>query len=283
MDPLSITAGCIGLLEFAAKCIPATMKLVREFREAREQLTALQEQMETLRRVVDLIKYECEGMGDTIITMKSSVPALTSDALENCKSIMEQMSNTISKHGSSHTAFATWWVGIGKEEVEKWSRKLEQHKSTLVIALEYIEISISKQTKADTTILRSDTTVIKTELRENHQATKEILALIKAQHPELPTDLKELNLDDGLDEEKVLEQIDSYADKAVEAQYGSKRALKKENSGTSTPPREHTALFAKELDSAFSVSTKQLSPTIAYYTAGYEAQIKPFELQLLQV
>ncbi|KAI1195447.1 hypothetical protein F5X97DRAFT_242574 [Nemania serpens] len=121
MDPLSITAGAIGLLGAVGNTISAATSFIRSYREARSDLTAVNRELLELQ----ILK----------------------------------------------------WVASGKKEIASLKMSLEAHRGSLNLALEMINISVSKSTKEDTTVIRADVAVIKQDTSQIAQILEELATL----------------------------------------------------------------------------------------------------------
>ncbi|KAI0531531.1 ras-domain-containing protein [Xylaria digitata] len=105
--------------------------------------------------------------------------------ITNCNTVVERINTVLEKHGASISTPLNWVVS-GKNEVASLKMSLEAHRGSLNLALEMINISLSKSTKEDTTVIRSDmvrvtqdTTVIRSDMTRIKQDTGQIVQIME--------------------------------------------------------------------------------------------------------
>ncbi|KAI1125242.1 P-loop containing nucleoside triphosphate hydrolase protein [Nemania abortiva] len=174
MDPLSITTGVIGLLGAVGTTILSVTSFIRRCREARADLTAVNRELLELQIVLELLR------DDTAINENDVFPeALRAQVLSiinNCNTIIKQINTVLEKYDASK-ATPLKWVASGKTEVSGLKMSLEAHRGSLNLALEMINISVSKSIKDDTAVIRFDVAEIKQDTSQIAQIMEELATL----------------------------------------------------------------------------------------------------------
>lgn len=174
MDPLSITAGAIGLLGAVAKTISAVTSFIRSYREARTDLTAVNRELLELQIVLELLRDDSDINENSVFP--DALRAQVLSVITNCNTIVKQINTILEKHDASKST-PLKWVASGKKEIASLKMSLEAHRGSLNLALEMINISVSKSTKEDTTVIRSDVAVIKQDTSQIAQILEELATL----------------------------------------------------------------------------------------------------------
>ncbi|WAO95247.1 Hypothetical protein NCS54_01286000 [Fusarium falciforme] len=203
MDPLSIAAGCAGLISTIGTLSLSIHGFVRTCREARKDLDKVSRELQSLQSVLRLIE------DDATNEEKPFPPVIGQHVLSivsNCNSVILEIEACIAQYGQKRLkAQVTWAIG-GQGDVEKLRTNLEAHKSSLELALDMHSLAITKDIKADTAEIRHDTTSI----REN---TEQILQEIVRLQAQLPKDVTTPN-DYVL--QRFLEEMTTYTEMALD-------------------------------------------------------------------
>ncbi|KAF2966485.1 hypothetical protein GQX73_g7104 [Xylaria multiplex] len=183
MDPLSITTGAIALLGAVGKTIMAVTSFIRGCREARTDLTAVNRELMELQIVLELLRDDSAINENDVFP--EALRAQVLSVITNCNAIVEQINTVLEKHDASISTPLRWVVS-GKNEVANLRMSLEAHRGSLNLALEMINISLSKSTKEDTAVIRSDmvkvtqdTTVIRSDMTRIKQDTGQIVQIME--------------------------------------------------------------------------------------------------------
>jgi hypothetical protein len=142
MDPLSISASCVGLVATIAKTSTALTCFVRDVRDARRDLDAVSRELSSLKTVLELLAE------DTVDEKAQSLPAglqaQITGILTNCNGVVIEIEDGLSKHEKSKLGRAGYWtMGGGKGDMSKLRSSLEAHKSALEIALDMLAMYCS--------------------------------------------------------------------------------------------------------------------------------------------
>ncbi|KAK4185120.1 hypothetical protein QBC35DRAFT_440076 [Podospora australis] len=157
MDPLSIAASCIALLEIVGKTASTVTTFSRGCREARSDLTAVAGELSQLQLVLELLKHDIAVVDTQIIPESLQTQALA--IIKNCSAVISAIETTIEK--CSGTSGAVRWVSHAKTEVKGLRGSLEAHRASLNLVLELVAVSYSRAIKQDTAVLRTDVGHIK--------------------------------------------------------------------------------------------------------------------------
>ncbi|KAH6666664.1 hypothetical protein B0J14DRAFT_196824 [Halenospora varia] len=94
MDPLSITASCIGLVGTISKVGIQISEFVRKTREARGDLDGVSRELASLKTVLEILSEDAEtGKGFPISLVKQ-----ISGILENCGGVLEHIEKSLQKY-----------------------------------------------------------------------------------------------------------------------------------------------------------------------------------------
>ncbi|KAF2677102.1 hypothetical protein K458DRAFT_410002 [Lentithecium fluviatile CBS 122367] len=160
MDPISISASCVGLAATIAKTSTAVTCFVRDVRDARRDLDGVSRELSSLKNVLDLLAEDTINEKDQ--TFPANLKAQIAGILTNCNDVVVDIEDGLSKHEKSKLGRSGYWtMGGGKGEMAKLRSTLEAHKSALEIALEMLSITITRDIKKDTTTTLKDTAAIK--------------------------------------------------------------------------------------------------------------------------
>ncbi|UPL02052.1 hypothetical protein LCI18_012986 [Fusarium solani-melongenae] len=203
MDPLSIAAGCVGLISTIDTLSRSIYGFVRTCREARKDLDKVSWELQSLQSVLRLIE------DDATDEQKPFPPVIGQHVLSivsNCNSVILEIEACIAQYAQKRLRAKVTWAISGQGDVEKLRTNLEAHKSSLELALEMHNLTITKDIKADTTEIHKDTTTI----REN---TEQILQEILRLQAQLPKDVTTPN-DYVL--QRFLEEMTTYTEMALD-------------------------------------------------------------------
>ena len=138
MDPLSIAAGCVGIIGAIAKSSMAIRDFVRDVREARRELGATARYLAELEMTINLIKDDyTPGDGDSEEgQIPESITAQTKTVIGSCHDILAELDALMEKHNPRRHTAPLRWALKGKDDVSALNRQIEAHTRTLTMALE---------------------------------------------------------------------------------------------------------------------------------------------------
>jgi hypothetical protein len=64
MDPLSITAGCVGLISAVTRTSTVVVGFMKDVRAARDDLAVVSQELDVLKRILELLAHEIEDSDD---------------------------------------------------------------------------------------------------------------------------------------------------------------------------------------------------------------------------
>jgi hypothetical protein len=107
MDPLSISATCISLIEIITKTSKTVLELLAD---------------------------------DVVDPSSESFPKQIAGIVTNYSVVVAEIEQTLKKHEDSQLSKAAQWVMSGKDDIAKLRSSLEAHKSALEIALDMVTL-----------------------------------------------------------------------------------------------------------------------------------------------
>ena len=138
MDPLSITATCIGLASTITRTSLVVIGFVKDVRAARSDLDVVSRELLSLKTVLELL---AEDIGDS---SSRSIPQTLQNQIagivRNCTGVVVDIEQTLKKHEGGKVNKAAKWVASGKSDVSRLQLSLEAHKSALEIALDMVTL-----------------------------------------------------------------------------------------------------------------------------------------------
>lgn len=132
MDPLSITAGCTGVLSTIATLTINVTKFVGEVRDSGKEMRAVNRELSDLSFCVERLQEDFTRPG-------TSCPDELQDhllvVLKNCDSVMVDMQKLLLKMSSGSLGRKMQWAAFGQSEIYKLREQLAAHKATIDVAL----------------------------------------------------------------------------------------------------------------------------------------------------
>lgn len=143
MDPLSITAGCIGIISTIAKTSSSITHFVRDVRDSRRELGETKQQLTELEMTLNLINDDHNREdGNLAQQMPEGIIGQTKLVLNSCQEILVELDALISKYNSERLRTAFQWARKGKDEILALNKQLEAHSRTLQMSLEFSTLSV---------------------------------------------------------------------------------------------------------------------------------------------
>lgn len=136
MDPLSLSASCVGLIAAVTKTSLTVTSFVREVRDARRDLDAISRELSSLKNVLELLAEDTDGQKGTLPT---SLESQITGMLTNCNGVVTEIENGLAKASKSKFGKAGYWtLGGGQSDMAKLRSSLEAYKSALEISLDMV-------------------------------------------------------------------------------------------------------------------------------------------------
>ena len=138
MEPLSITATCIGLASTIARTSLVVIGFVKDVRAARSDLDAVSRELLSLKTVLELLADDVDDSSSRSIpqTLQNQIAGI----VRNCTGVVVDIEQTLKKHEGGKVIKAAKWVASGKSDVCRLQLSLEAHKSALEIALDMVTL-----------------------------------------------------------------------------------------------------------------------------------------------
>src|SRR5271170_6425146 len=137
MEPLSITAACLGLIGSVTNLSIHINNFVLSVRDARRDMDAVSRELSSLSLCLQTLQSDCSGSTvDYPLELKRSLIAM----LKNCDTVTLEMHNLLTKTTESRLGASLYWTTSGRTEMDKLRFRLESHKSTIDVALEMVSM-----------------------------------------------------------------------------------------------------------------------------------------------
>lgn len=138
MEPLSITAGCAGLLTTILKTSVGLGGFVKDYREAKDDIEKVTQGLKQLKTVTDLLQGVVDEEDEELIPAKfrSWIVSITSE----CDKVLEDNNEVVGK--SKGRLGRLRWTMEGKTEVLKLGQQLGEYRDTLDIAVTTVNMLV---------------------------------------------------------------------------------------------------------------------------------------------
>lgn len=138
MDPLSITATCVGLASTITRTSLVVISFVKDVRSTRSDLDVVSRELSSLKIILELL---AEDVNDsTTLSIPQTLQKQITGIITNCTGVVVDIEKTLVEHGGGRMNKAAKWVASGKSDVAKLRLSLEAHKSALEIALDMVAL-----------------------------------------------------------------------------------------------------------------------------------------------
>ena len=126
MDPLSVTAACVGLLNGILGLSKQISSFVIGTRDAHKDMQAFSKELVSLQLCLESPKEE-RIVNQFPDRLKQSLLVI----IRSCSDIVEQMSGLLERHSSVNLGRRMQWSMFSRDEAEKLRNNLEAHKSAI--------------------------------------------------------------------------------------------------------------------------------------------------------
>ncbi|KAI1350355.1 hypothetical protein F5Y01DRAFT_160206 [Xylaria sp. FL0043] len=191
-DPLSIASGALAVITAAKKAGDAIYNFIRDCKEARADLSQITRELSELSLILELIKDE--NAAATKDCLPDALQTQVQAMLTSCATTVQQIDKTLAKCRGKSGPLR--WTMVEKDKVMALKGSLEAFKSGLSLALETVNLSITRQIKHTTETIQDHTAEIK---RDTSEILDEIYKLRDQLPPSLPSDPERLRLEHWLD------------------------------------------------------------------------------------
>jgi hypothetical protein len=132
MDPLSITAGCVGIISGVASTSKLISQFVRRVRDAKSDLAATAARLSELEMTIGIIQDDFGEENDTASRVPDTILIQTRSVLGSCNKIIAELNELLAKYDSGRRRVPLNWALSGHGEVVALNRELEAHGRTLL-------------------------------------------------------------------------------------------------------------------------------------------------------
>ncbi|OCK75166.1 hypothetical protein K432DRAFT_178857 [Lepidopterella palustris CBS 459.81] len=178
MDPLTIAAGCASLIGTIARLSLTISRFVRDMRGARSDMDSISRELSSLKSVLELLEEDAKegdsGSGHTS-AFPETLQQKISGIMSNCNGVLDKIVAVLEKHSINRIDRNARWVMSGREEVNELRSSLETHKTALEIALDMVQLRISRDIRNDTSHIRNDTATIVEDTRTIREVMEQLL------------------------------------------------------------------------------------------------------------
>ncbi|KAI0522001.1 hypothetical protein F5B22DRAFT_513212 [Xylaria bambusicola] len=177
--PLSIASGALSAIAATKQTVTVIYKFIRDCKEARSDLTRITRELSELTLILELIRDE-----NTSITkdcLPNALQVQVQAMLASCTTTVQQIEETLVKCRGKPGPLL--WTMFEKDKVTTLKGSLEAFKSGLSLALETVNLSISREIKNNTEMIQDTTVEIK---HDTNQILNEIYKL-RGQLPPAPS------------------------------------------------------------------------------------------------
>ena len=144
MDPLSITATCVGLASTITRTSLVVISFVKDVRSTRSDLDVVSRELSSLKIILELLAEDVNDSTTLSIPQTLHIPQTLqkqiTGIITNCTGVVVDIEKTLVEHGGGRMNKAAKWVASGKSDVAKLRLSLEAHKSALEIALDMVAL-----------------------------------------------------------------------------------------------------------------------------------------------
>lgn len=138
MDPLSITGACVGLVGSITTISVKIHSFVREVRDARSDLEAVEVQLTSLKMVLGILEDESKAF--TGEGMKKELVEQVCGIMANCESVLKDIETALAEFSRGRLRNGLKWSISGRGDMEKKRVNLESYKLMLNVTLELITL-----------------------------------------------------------------------------------------------------------------------------------------------
>jgi cell division protein FtsB len=212
MDPLSIASTAVTLTIAIGRVAHEVDQFTRQVREARRELSDISRELGSLKAAIELLSDDLKTPGVVL-------PGSLGDILQECQESIIRLDETIQKYAREKLTTRIRYVWSGKETIMMHKGTLSAHRAALDLAVDVINLSLSREIKTTVDETLENTNDIKTGIDETKANTDRILEAIAALQARLPQELhgqrQILGVDSTFMLQKYLDELTEYAETVV--------------------------------------------------------------------
>ena len=166
MDPLSIVANSIAIIQLITAASTTISSFIRAVRESRPDLDEIDRELLSIRRTLELLREDLapQNETETSSTIPESLERQILGILSCCKQNIKQIEESLKKYQGLVTKSIRGqfhWAMHGKSEMKHLNTSLEANRRALGIAVDVLTLKFTRDIKRDTSVLVEDSSVIK--------------------------------------------------------------------------------------------------------------------------
>lgn len=128
-DPLSISTGCLAVIEIIGSTVLNIRRFLRECREAEADLRGIHDELTKLETIFMRLRDEMSGPDSRVISSHMRDGILS--GIGDCKGAVSLINSVVSKHHGHPYK----WAGAGKSQVAGLQSSLERYRNVLQLAV----------------------------------------------------------------------------------------------------------------------------------------------------
>ncbi|KAF2668968.1 hypothetical protein BT63DRAFT_247118 [Microthyrium microscopicum] len=172
MDPLSIIGTTASLVAIVAHVTDLVVKFGTHVRDARKEMNALSGELGSLKAALGMLEEDFKNPGITI-------PCTLQDILVECEAVIHTLVQALEKYNQERLLARAKYAWSGKETMAAYRSTLSAHNAALVLAIDVMTFSLTREIKAGVEQTRDSAIGIKAD-------TEEILDQIAKLQAQLP-------------------------------------------------------------------------------------------------
>ncbi|KAK3370809.1 hypothetical protein B0T24DRAFT_300321 [Lasiosphaeria ovina] len=180
MDPISISASCLGLVATITKVSIFIASFVKDARQTRRELAGVSRELTSLKTILELLVEYDET---PTVVLPESMTKHFSKIVTNCDVVVLDIEKCLAKYKRDSLLRSISWVASGQNDVAKLLRELESHKSALDLGLNMVELHLEKATHVNNRTLLGDTSILKADTASILQQIETLMARLPGNAP----------------------------------------------------------------------------------------------------
>ena len=136
MDPLSITTGCLALVQAVGKSAITVNSFIRSCRDARSDLITLHGELNELRLVLELLQDDAS----TATTIPNGLQQQVVAIITKCGTVVVDIDALVDEHTKRRRTAGMRWAWDGKDKAAMLRESLETHRAALMLAVETMQL-----------------------------------------------------------------------------------------------------------------------------------------------
>lgn len=137
MDPLSITAGVVGLITFAGTVISKGYQLLSTIKVSRHNVTELLDSLSTLTGILTAFKaqYNTNTSPPSSSTSQASIAGLLASSVVDCERTVKSVEQILDKIQKCRTLVLAAKLNAMKLEIDNLLQEIDRHKQIFILSL----------------------------------------------------------------------------------------------------------------------------------------------------